>query len=336
VWVPERHFHPFGGLYPNPSVVASALSMVTRKVRLRAGSVVLPLHHPARVAEEWAVVDNLSGGRVDLAFTPGWSVNDFALAPERYATRQDSMFESVRTFQALWRGETSSFTNGAGEQVDLSVFPRPRHADRPLWLTCTRGRDRFEKAGELGANVLTALLMQTTDELADNIAAYRASRARHGFDPDAGVVTLMLHTYIGEDLTTVRELVREPLHQYLVSSIQLWGMTEGSLEQLSHAERSRVIETALERYIRTSSLIGTVETAKATVQHLQRVGVNEMACLIDFGVDDARTLEGLGAIACLRDHCRSERVASAPTHTTVHESYPAADPAEADEPLPFF
>jgi alkanesulfonate monooxygenase SsuD/methylene tetrahydromethanopterin reductase-like flavin-dependent oxidoreductase (luciferase family) len=178
--------------------------------------------------------------------------------------------------------------------------------------------------------------MQTTDELADNIAAYRASRARHGFDPDAGVVTLMLHTYIGEDLTTVRELVREPLHQYLVSSIQLWGMTEGSLEQLSHAERSRVIETALERYIRTSSLIGTVETAKATVQHLQRVGVNEMACLIDFGVDDARTLEGLGAIACLRDHCRSERVASAPTHTTVHESYPAADPAEADEPLPFF
>ena len=336
VWVPERHFHPFGGLYPNPSVVASALSMVTRKVRLRAGSVVLPLHHPARVAEEWAVVDNLSGGRVDLAFTPGWSVNDFALAPERYATRQDSMFESVRTFQTLWRGETSSFTNGAGEQVDLSVFPRPRHADRPLWLTCTRGRDRFEKAGELGANVLTALLMQTTDELADNIAAYRASRARHGFDPDAGVVTLMLHTYIGEDLTTVRELVREPLHQYLVSSIQLWGMTEGSLEQLSHAERSRVIETALERYIRTSSLIGTVETAKATVQHLQRVGVNEMACLIDFGVDDARTLEGLGAIACLRDHCRSERVASAPTHTTVHESYPAADPAEADEPLPFF
>src|SRR5262249_13263842 len=76
-WVPERHFHAFGGLYPTPSVLAAALAMVTRRIRLRAGSVVLPLHNPIRVAEEWAVVDNLSGGRVDLAFAAGWNPNDF-------------------------------------------------------------------------------------------------------------------------------------------------------------------------------------------------------------------------------------------------------------------
>ena len=64
VWVPERHFHAVGGLYPNPSVVAAALAMVTERIELRAGSVILPLHNAARVAEEWAVVDNLSGGRV--------------------------------------------------------------------------------------------------------------------------------------------------------------------------------------------------------------------------------------------------------------------------------
>ncbi len=336
VWVPERHFHRFGGLYPNPSVVASALSMVTRNVRLRAGSVVLPLHHPVRVAEEWAVVDNLSGGRVDLAFTPGWSVNDFALAQDRYATRLDGMFESLRIFETLWRGGTGSFTNGAGEPVELSVFPRPHSTDRTVWLTCTRGRERFEKAGELGANVLTALLMQTTGELADNIAAYRASRARHGFDPDRGVVTLMLHTYLGDDLAEVRERVREPLHEYLLSSIQLWGMTERSLEQLSAAERGRVIDAALERYLRTSSLIGTVDTALDTVRQLQALGVNEFACLVDFGIDDARTLAGLRAIGRLRDRCRrdtsSPRVDPAPTSVAVLP----ADPAGTDAPLPFF
>lgn len=336
VWVPERHFHRFGGLYPNPSVVASALSMVTRKVRLRAGSVVLPLHHPVRVAEEWAVVDNLSGGRVDLAFTPGWSVNDFALAQDRYATRLDDMLESLRIFETLWRGGTGSFTNGAGEPVELSVFPRPHSADRTVWLTCTRGRERFEKAGELGANVLTALLMQTTGELADNIAAYRASRARHGFDPDRGVVTLMLHTYLGEDLSEVRELVREPLHDYLLSSIQLWGLTERSLEQLSPTERGRVIDAALERYLRTSSLIGTVDTALDTVRQMQDLGVNEIACLVDFGIDDARTLAGLRAIGRLRDRCRTDVTArtDAPVGASAHAS--PADPAVVDAPLPFF
>src|SRR4029453_9228783 len=84
VWTPERHFHAFGGLYPNPSVTRAALAAVTERIEIRAGSVVLPLHHPLRVAEEWAVVDNLSNGRVGLAFASGWHADDFVLRPESY------------------------------------------------------------------------------------------------------------------------------------------------------------------------------------------------------------------------------------------------------------
>src|SRR6185503_13150156 len=57
IWTPERHFHENGGLYPNPAVLSAALATLTKNVRLRAGSVALPLHHPLRVAEEWSVVD---------------------------------------------------------------------------------------------------------------------------------------------------------------------------------------------------------------------------------------------------------------------------------------
>jgi hypothetical protein len=81
VWTPERHFQDFGGLYPNPAVLSAALATITERVQIRAGSVALPLHHPVRVAEEWSVVDNLSGGRVAIAFASGWHVNDFALDP---------------------------------------------------------------------------------------------------------------------------------------------------------------------------------------------------------------------------------------------------------------
>src|SRR5262245_21885903 len=84
LWVPERHFHAFGGLSPNPSVTAAALAAITSNVRIRSGSVVLPLHHPVRVAEEWALVDFLSGGRVDLGVASGWFPNDFILAPGTY------------------------------------------------------------------------------------------------------------------------------------------------------------------------------------------------------------------------------------------------------------
>src|SRR5262245_32371217 len=81
VWTPERHFHEFGGLYPNPSVTSAALSVLTTRIHIRAGSVVLPLQNPLRVAEEWAVIDNLSKGRIAIAFASGWHANDFVIRP---------------------------------------------------------------------------------------------------------------------------------------------------------------------------------------------------------------------------------------------------------------
>jgi natural product biosynthesis luciferase-like monooxygenase protein len=82
VYTPERHFHAFGGPYPNPSVSGAAVAAVTKNISVRAGSCVLPLHHPARVAEEWAMIDNLTAGRVGLAIASGWQPDDFVLRPE--------------------------------------------------------------------------------------------------------------------------------------------------------------------------------------------------------------------------------------------------------------
>lgn len=104
VWTPERHFHEFGGLYPNPAVTGAAVAAVTRRVGIRAGSVVVPLHHPARIAEEWAVVDNISGGRAGVSLASGWNAVDFALRPEGYAGRKDAVIEAVGQLRSLWRG----------------------------------------------------------------------------------------------------------------------------------------------------------------------------------------------------------------------------------------
>src|SRR5580704_15551905 len=105
VWTPERHFHSFGGLYPNPAVTGAAIAAVTERVGIRAGSVVAPLHHPVRIAEEWSVVDNLSRGRVGVSFASGWHAVDFVLRPENYQGRKSITAEAVETVRRLWRGE---------------------------------------------------------------------------------------------------------------------------------------------------------------------------------------------------------------------------------------
>src|SRR5215510_13247305 len=104
VWVPERHFTQLGCLYPNPALLQAALARETQRISLRAGSVVMPLHHPIRVAEEWAVVDNLSGGRVGISFASGWHPDDFVFYPDKYNDRYEETFRGMQTVQKLWRG----------------------------------------------------------------------------------------------------------------------------------------------------------------------------------------------------------------------------------------
>ena len=210
VWLPERHFTDFGSLYPNPATIHAALARETAAVRLMGGSVVLPLHDPLRVAEEWAVVDNLSAGRVGMSFASGWNPDDFALNPGAYAARRDELFSRIETLRRLWRGERVTVRNGLGADVAVRTFLRPVQRELPLWVTAASSPETFRRAGEIGANVLTHLLDHDPVELGEKIALYRRARGEHGHAPAGGRVTVMLHTFVGDSIDDVHEKVREP------------------------------------------------------------------------------------------------------------------------------
>ncbi len=124
VWTPERHFHAFGGPYPNPSVTGAAIAAVTRNLSVRAGSCVVPLHHPARIAEEWAVIDNLTNGRTGIAIASGWQPEDFVLRPENAPpNNKTAMFAAADQVRRLWRGEGVDFPKSDG--TTFTVKPSP-------------------------------------------------------------------------------------------------------------------------------------------------------------------------------------------------------------------
>ncbi|HEX4204090.1 MAG TPA: MupA/Atu3671 family FMN-dependent luciferase-like monooxygenase, partial [Ktedonobacteraceae bacterium] len=155
IWIPERHFTKDGWLYPNPAVLQAALARETSQIGLRAGSVVMPLHDPIRVAEEWAMVDNLSGGRVGISFASGWHPNDFAFFPENYEQRHAVMYRGIETVRKLWRGESIQVKSGTGELVDLRTYPTPIQPELPFWVTAAGNPKTFAGAGETGAHLLT-------------------------------------------------------------------------------------------------------------------------------------------------------------------------------------
>jgi natural product biosynthesis luciferase-like monooxygenase protein len=299
VWIPERHFHPFGGAYPNPALAATAVAAVTSSVRIRAGSVVLPLNDVLRVAEDWMFVDNLSAGRVDLAFASGWNANDFVLAPDRFRRRRTLLPEMIGDFCALWRGGSLLRENGRGEKVEVRVYPEPIQREPGIWLTASSSRRTFAAAGAGGFNVLTAMLFMSVDELRAKIGAYRGARADAGLDPAGGQVTLILHTYLGDSVDVVRETVRPAFTAYLDSSTDLWGQEMRRLHAAAAADKATLLGFAFERYFRSAALFGTVESCLPLARELAAAGVDEIACLVDFGLADAEILAGLEHLAGL-------------------------------------
>jgi natural product biosynthesis luciferase-like monooxygenase protein/amino acid adenylation domain-containing protein len=316
VWTPERHFHAFGGLYPNPSVTGAAVAAVTERVGIRAGSVVLPLHHPIRVAEEWSVVDNLSGGRVGISFASGWHAADFVFAPDAYATRREALREQIETVRRLWRGESLRVRGGAGE-VEVRVLPRPVQPELPVWLTAAGNPETFRLAGEMGAGVLSHLLGQTLEDLTERIGIYRRAWREAGHGPGEGQVALMLHTFLAEDAGRVLETVRGPFSSYLATSFDLMkALAPGQdLRALTEEERRVLVGRAFDRYFESSGLFGTPDACLRKVERLREIGVDEVACLIDFGVAFDDVMASLELLARVQEQCRAR--AAEPAEETL-------------------
>lgn len=317
VWTPERHFDAFGGSYPNPSVLGAALATSTERIQIRAGSVVAPLHPPLRIAEEWAVVDNLSGGRVGMAFASGWNAVDFVLRPEAFENRKSTVFETADEVRRLWRGEFVDGVDGMGRDVRVRAYPPAIQPELPVWVTSARTVDTFRAAGAARAGLLTHLLGQSLDELAEKIAQYRRAAAEHDGWP--GHVTLMLHTLLGDDVDSVREQVRVPFTDYLKSSANLSARSilgkEVDLSTLNAEDMEYLAARAFDRYFDSGGLFGDVQRARALLDRIAELGVDEVACLIDFGVDEDTVLGGVERLGALNAALKQVPAGSGTEHS---------------------
>jgi len=315
VWTPERHFHAFGGPYPNPSVTGAAVAAVTKNIGVRAGSCVGPLHHPARIAEEWGVIDNLTNGRAGLAIASGWQPDDFVLRPQNTPpNNKKAMFETIEQLRRLWRGEAVPFPSASGEPFNVVTQPRPVSRELSVWVTTAGNPETWKEAGAIGAHVLTHLLGQTVEEVGTKIKIYHEALRNAGHDPAQFKVTLMLHTYVARDREQARETARGPMKDYLRSAAGLikqyaWAFPafkkpagvnnpfDLDLRSLTDEELEGILDFAFLRYFEDSGLFGTVDDCLQRVEELKAIGVAEVACLIDYGIPTEKVMEGLYPLA---------------------------------------
>jgi iturin family lipopeptide synthetase A len=124
---------------------------------------------------------------------------------------------------------------------------------------------------------------------------------------------VLLHTFVGEDAARARATARAPFIRYLRSSLSLFQSMANSLGlkadvgSLTEADRDYLLNVAYERYVESSALIGSPASCQRIVEQLRQIGVDEIGCFVDFGVEPDTVMDNLPHLDELRQACQDAR-----------------------------
>ncbi|MDZ7670494.1 MAG: LLM class flavin-dependent oxidoreductase [Gammaproteobacteria bacterium] len=213
-WLPENHFNP--DAIPDPLMLLAAVAASTSRIRLATTSYLLPLRHPLQAAEQVAVLDQLSGGRVILGVGRGYAAPTFkAFAVS--ARHKRSLFEaSLTTMVRAWSGAPVCIDEAADECVVLDPLPVQR-PHPPLWVAAF-GPKALAQAGRLGLPYL-ASPVEPLEVLEQNYERHREAVAEAGATPPQEI-PVMRSLFVTDDARQTRE-VREDLQELAAASGRL-------------------------------------------------------------------------------------------------------------------
>lgn len=269
LWVAEHHFGS-AGLCPSPPVLLAAVAARTRRIRIGAMVSVLPFHRPVDLAEEYAMVDRISGGRLNLGLGSGYIGSEFAgFGIDRESRR--GLFDVHRDMLLrAFRGEPIRATASSGQEVRLNVVPL-QQPHPPLWVAVQRRESvPFVARQSAHLGLIPYATLAGYDELAQVIREYRAAQPP-GFH---GRISAALHVYAGD----APDRARAALQRYLdtrraTQSRHYAAKVAADPEQASAA----TIESA------GWALIGSPRDLKGKLDELARAGVDELLGIFDFG-----------------------------------------------------
>ena len=156
VWFTEHHFLDDGHL-PNFVPVAGAVAARTKRVRLSTDICLAPFYHPLRLAEDLAVLDNISGGRMELGIGMGYAAHEFKGFNIPQSRRVSLTEELVEILRLAWTGERFSFHGKRYDFEDITVTPRTVQAGGPpLWIA-GMSAGSAERAARFGVRAIAEI-----------------------------------------------------------------------------------------------------------------------------------------------------------------------------------
>jgi natural product biosynthesis luciferase-like monooxygenase protein len=198
VWLTEHHFDVYGGTVPNPAVLGALVAARTRRIRIGTAVAVLPLHNPLSVGEDFAMLDVISGGRLDFGLGRGSvqrEAEEFGLTD----TSATLTAEAAELIIKLWRDERVEHRGTHFQANGIRLLPRPiQRPHPPIWVGASRTPDTFAWAGRQGFHLMVLPYMMPPSEMKERLDIYWGAARQAGHDLSRLEVMAKFHVLVAD------------------------------------------------------------------------------------------------------------------------------------------
>ncbi|MEU1520987.1 LLM class flavin-dependent oxidoreductase [Nocardia rhamnosiphila] len=284
-WMVEHHFTRGFSHSSAPDIVLSALARVTQQIRLGLGVVLLPFSHPIRTAERVATMDIISGGRIEFGTGRGASPLEYQAFQRPFEQSRALWEANLDTVLGIWEadGEPYSAEHEYWSVPDVGVYPRPvQEPHPPVWVAST-SLDGYLQAARRGYNLLGMTMLKGIDDVAEDIAKYKAELERCGFDPETRKIGLMIPWHVAPSTDEAYANAADAVMWYIRRQVNLvappdyYDARHASHRVLGALAAGQSQEVAIETLRENLMIvIDDVEGSRKAVQRLEEAGVTDL------------------------------------------------------------
>jgi alkanesulfonate monooxygenase SsuD/methylene tetrahydromethanopterin reductase-like flavin-dependent oxidoreductase (luciferase family) len=281
-WLGEHHFYWYGTCVSPPMLIA-ALGQRTKKIRLGPAVSVLPLHHPLFVAEEYALADNLCGGRLNFAIGSGFSPVEYKTFGMSMEEARGKYWEAFDIILKAWTQDEFSHQGEHYQIENVSLYMKPLQKPLPPTWIAASSDDTLIRAGELGFPIMgipfarSASLLDVKQK--NDLFKDSYFRAGHTQAPD---IMVALHVLLHQSEEAACAIAR-PCFDRVVDYLKKYRRPGSRVPDFDTLKRDQL------------ALFTTPEHACAIFREYEKIGVTHVICMVNFGgvamLDVRRTLE---------------------------------------------
>jgi len=292
VWFTEHHFIDYG-LSVDPATLASAAASRTRRVRIGLAAAILPFHHPLRLAEQMALVDIISQGRLDVGVGRGNRPAEFAGYRVPQQESRERFDETVDVMQRAWTEERFSYRGRFFTFDDVRVIPKPvQRPHPPLYQVCVT-KDGIENTALRGWPMLNSVLFGPVDQLVANRDTYVNTLEKAGRS-QAEIQALLARWGVSRQIyvadTDARALEEAKAAEiWYQESFRRFVIPERiedahpTLQPAFRAMADRLGKVTWEGLVAETLAFGSPDTITRHIEYMRSLGVGQVLCWMNFG-----------------------------------------------------